>query len=183
MDTVHEKKKRPWWHWALGVFGIMVFTSAIMQIGEKDDEIEALKQENYAHVQQGEDQSAVADGSVSAPAAGGVQAPVPAPAAQADNIPSEFKSATKKAESYSKTMHMSKKHIYDQLTSDFDQFSPEAAQYAVDHAQIDYMENALKSAQSYQKTMDMSPQAIYDQLVSDFDQFTPEEARYAVDNL
>lgn len=183
MDTVHENK-RPWWHWALGVFGVMLFASVITQMGDKDEEIEALKQENYAQQQAIEQQGGgkqVPQGDPAPPVAG--EARVAAPAVQDEKIPTEFKSAVKKAEAYSQTMNMSKKQIYNQLTSDFDQFSPEAAQYAINHAQIDYKQNALKSAQAYQKTMNMSPQAIYGQLVSNFDQFTPEEARYAVDNL
>ena len=55
----------------------------------------------------------------------------------------EQKNALRKAESYAKTMHMSKQGIYDQLTSDAgDKFSPEAAQYAVDNLKANYNENA-----------------------------------------
>lgn len=44
------------------------------------------------------------------------------------------KNALKKAESYSKTMHMSKKGIYKQLTSEYGEgFTAEEAQYAIDH--------------------------------------------------
>ena len=40
----------------------------------------------------------------------------------------------KKAESYSSTMHMSKKGIYKQLTSEYGEgFTDEEAQYAIDH--------------------------------------------------
>ena len=72
-------------------------------------------------------------------------------AKQNDNsVPSEYKSALKKAESYSRTMHMSKQRIYDQLTSEFEKFTPEAAQYAVDNMKADWNANALESAKSYQ---------------------------------
>ncbi|MGI6014594.1 MAG: Ltp family lipoprotein [Oscillospiraceae bacterium] len=51
-----------------------------------------------------------------------------------DNIPLEYKSALKKAESYSSTMHMSKAVIYDQLISEYgEKFTEEEAQYAVDN--------------------------------------------------
>lgn len=100
-----------------------------------------------------------------------------------DNVPAEYKSALKKAETYSKTMHMSKKAIEDQLVSQFDKFTPEAAKYAIDNLEADYKKNALEKAKVYQNTMNMSPAAIKDQLVSQFDQFTPEEAEYAVANL
>lgn len=46
----------------------------------------------------------------------------------------EEKNALKKAESYSRTMHMSKQGIYDQLTSEYgEKFSAASAQYAIDH--------------------------------------------------
>ena len=65
-----------------------------------------------------------------------------------ENIPTEYKSALKSAEAYSKIMHMSKTGIYDQLTSEYgDKFSAEAAQYAVDNLEADWNENALASAQ------------------------------------
>ena len=101
------------------------------------------------------------------------------------DVPAEYRSALKKAESYSEMMHMSKQGIYDQLTSEYgEQFSPEAAQYAVDNLQADYNANALAKAQSYQDDMSMSPEAIRDQLTSEYgEQFTQEEADYAVANL
>lgn len=101
------------------------------------------------------------------------------------DVPKEYESALKKAESYSETMHMSKKGLYNQLTSEAgEKFSKEAAQYAIDNLKADYKKNALEKAKSYQDTMNMSPAAIKDQLTSDAgEQFTEEEAQYAVDNL
>ena len=100
-----------------------------------------------------------------------------------DNVPTEYKNALKTAKSYDKTTHMSKQGLYDQLTSEFEQFTPEAAQYAVDNVDANWKENALKTAKSYQEYGDMSTSAIYDQLTCEFEQFTPEEAQYAIDNL
>lgn len=101
------------------------------------------------------------------------------------DVPKEYESALKKAETYSDMMHMSKAGIYNQLISEYgEQFSEEAAQYAMDNLDADYKANALAKAESYQDTMNMSPDAIYDQLVSEYgEQFTPEEAQYAIDNL
>ncbi|PNE51989.1 hypothetical protein AUF12_05510 [Enterococcus avium] len=101
------------------------------------------------------------------------------------SIPTEYKSALRKAESYSSSMHMSRAGIYDQLTSDYgEQFAPEAAQYAIDNLKADYNANALEKAKSYQDNMAMSPEAIRDQLTSDAgEKFTPEEADYAVQHL
>lgn len=107
------------------------------------------------------------------------------PAAKAPDVPAEYKSALAKAKSYSDLMHMSKAGIYDQLVSEYgEQFSPEAAQYAIDNLQADWNANALAKAKSYQETMQMSPEAIRDQLTSEYgEKFTPEEADYAVQNL
>ncbi|MBC1648519.1 hypothetical protein HB935_14785, partial [Listeria welshimeri] len=56
-----------------------------------------------------------------------------------DSVPTEYKSALKKAEQYSSMMHMSKAGIYNQLTSDAgEKFSAEAGQYAVDNLKADY---------------------------------------------
>ena len=102
-----------------------------------------------------------------------------------DNIPTEYKSALRKAKLYADTMNMSKAGLYDQLTSEYgEKFTAEAAQYAIDNITVDWKENALKKAKLYQETMSMSPAAIYDQLISEYgEKFTAEEAQYAIDNL
>ena len=102
-----------------------------------------------------------------------------------DNIPTEYKSALRKAKIYADTINMSKAGIYDQLTSEYgEKFTVEAAQYAIDNITVDWRENALKKAKLYQETMSMSPAAIYDQLTSEYgEKFTAEEAQYAIDNL
>lgn len=109
----------------------------------------------------------------------------PAPEPEAPAVPAEHASALVKAASYSELMNMSKAGIYDQLTSEYgEQFSPEAAQYAIDTYQGDWNANALAKAKSYQETMSMSPDAIHDQLTSEYgEQFTAEEADYAIKNL
>ena len=49
-----------------------------------------------------------------------------------EDVPAEFKSALRKANTYANTMHMSKAGLYDQLTSGYgEQSSPQATQYAV----------------------------------------------------
>lgn len=101
------------------------------------------------------------------------------------DIPTEYKSALKSGESYGKRMHMSKQGIYDQLSSEYgEQFSAEAAQYAIENLDIDYNENALASAKSYATTMNMSKIGVYKQLISEHgEKFTPEEGQYAIDNI
>ena len=80
---------------------------------------------------------------------------------------------------------MSKQAIYDQLTSEYgEQFSEDAAQYAIDNMEADWKANALEKAKDYQENMNMSKNAIYDQLTSEYgEKFTAEEAQYAIDNL
>lgn len=97
----------------------------------------------------------------------------------------EQKSALKSAETYAKTMHMSKKKIYEQLTSQYgEKFDANAAQYAVDNIECDWNENALETAKNYRNTMSMSKQKIYDQLISNYgEKFTKDEAKYAIDHL
>ena len=95
----------------------------------------------------------------------------------------EEKNALKKAESYSKTMYMSKQGIYKQLTSSVEGFTKEAAQYAIDNIDVDWNANALAKAKSYQQTMSMSKQGIYNQLISSVEEFTKEQAQYAIDHL
>ena len=73
------------------------------------------------------------------------------------SVPWDYTSALNSAESYSEIMHMSKAGIYDQLTSEYgDQFSAEAAQYAVDNMTADWNANALATAENYNETMHMS---------------------------
>ena len=104
---------------------------------------------------------------------------------QDSSVPTEYLSALESAKFYHDQMHMSKAGLYDQLTSEYgDQFSAEAAQYAVDTIEADWNANALESAKFYQDEMNMSPEAIRDQLTSEYgDQFTQEQADYAVANL
>ena len=101
-----------------------------------------------------------------------------------DNIPKEYKSALKKAQTYSNIMHMSKAGLYNQLTSEYgEQFTAEAAQYAIDNVNADWSANALAKAKDYDM-MRMSKAGLFDQLTSEYgEQFTAEEAQYAVDNI
>ena len=96
---------------------------------------------------------------------------------------SEYSAALGKAKSYNSLFHMSKKRMYRQLTSDFDKFSNDAAQYAVDHLEADYKYNALFNAKNYRKLFNMSKSGLFNQLTSSIDGFTEEEAQYAIDHL
>ena len=61
------------------------------------------------------------------------QASAPPSKEKEADVPKECKNALRSAKRYSDTVHMSKRGIYDQLTSQFEQFEPEEAQYAVDN--------------------------------------------------
>ena len=100
-----------------------------------------------------------------------------------DDSNSEYSAALGKAKSYNSLFHMSKKRMYRQLTSDFDKFSNDAAQYAIDHLEADYKYNALFNAKNYRKLFNMSKSRLINQLTSFIDGFTEEEANYAVDHL
>ncbi|WP_036931357.1 Ltp family lipoprotein [Proteocatella sphenisci] len=161
------KNKKPfykkWWVWAIVIF---------IGIGATGPGTEMTSDPEYS----GDNTSQI---ETSAPPASETQE------TQVSDVPTEYKSALKKAEIYDDTMHMSKVGLYDQLVSEYgEKFSKEAAQYAIDNIDADWKYNALKKAESYQETMAMSPSAIYDQLISDYgEKFTNQEAQYAIDNL
>lgn len=96
----------------------------------------------------------------------------------------EYLNALEKAKTYAETLYMSKKAIYKQLTSEYgEQFSNDAATYAINNLKVNWKENALVKAKTY-SDMNMSKKAIYEQLVSEYgEQFTSSEAQYAIDHL
>ena len=104
-------------------------------------------------------------------------------ASSSNDSNSEYSTALGKAKSYNSLFHMSKKRMYRQLTSDFDKFSNDAAQYAVDHLKADYKYNALFNAKNYRKLFNMSKSRLINQLTSFIDGFTEEEANYAINHL
>ena len=104
-------------------------------------------------------------------------------ASSSNDSNSEYSTALGKAKSYNSLFHMSKKRMYSQLTSDFDKFSNDEAQYAIDHLKADYKYNALFNAKNYRKLFNMSKSGLFNQLTSFADGFTEEEAQYAIDHL
>lgn len=101
-------------------------------------------------------------------------------------VPAQYTAALNKADTYAKNMNMSKKAVYNQLTSESGEgFSKAAADYAMSNLSgVDWNKNALEKAKSYQKDQNMSTSAIKTQLTSDAgEQFTVEQAQYAIDNL
>lgn len=103
-----------------------------------------------------------------------------------ETVTQEYKNALIKGLQYANQLHMSKKAIYDQLTSSYGEgFPADAAQYAIDNMTgVDWNANALAKAQEYYTGMSMSKSAVYDQLTSEYgEQFTTSEAQYAIDHL
>jgi len=108
----------------------------------------------------------------------GVRQPKPA-------VGNQNNAALTKAKSYNSALHMSKKALYEQLTSQVTHgFSSSAAQYAIDHLNADYKANALVKAREYRKYSNLSKKEIYERLTSPWiGKFTKEEANYAIQKL
>ena len=92
--------------------------------------------------------------------------------------------ALQRAETYAKSMYMSKKGIYNQLTSSSgDKFNSSTAKYAVNHLKdVDYKENALKTAEESSDNLHFSKKELTDYLKNDENsgQFTSEQVDYAM---
>lgn len=102
------------------------------------------------------------------------------------SVTQEYKNALSQAIYFATRSNLSKKAIYDQLTSDYGgQFPADAAQYAIDNLTgIDWNANALAQAKYFYTRGGLSKSAVYDQLTSEYGgQFTASEAQYAVDHL
>lgn len=100
-------------------------------------------------------------------------------------VPETHRAALTKAAVYLGFHPLSKRGLYNQLTSEQgDHFPADAAAYAVEHVAADWRAEALKAAISYRDTMSMDAVAIRAQLVSEYgEMFTPDEADYAIANL
>lgn len=98
--------------------------------------------------------------------------------AEAENANRENEKALKSAESYVKIMAFSEQGLRGQL--EFEGFTSDQIDYAIDNVEVDWNEEAVQSATSYSNTLSMSSSAIYDQLI--FEGFTPEQAQYGIDH-
>ncbi|MCQ1999935.1 Ltp family lipoprotein [Arthrobacter zhaoxinii] len=109
-----------------------------------------------------------------------------APAAPAVPKNDDNLQALNSATFYSDSLHMSKAAIYEQLGGEYGQYTPEAAQYAIDNLKADYKVNALESAKVLQEETPQPLDELRDYLASTDTygaKFTPEEADYAIQNL
>lgn len=79
------------------------------------------------------------------------------------SISLEYYQALNRANAYSDTMHMRKTDIYDQLVSAYgDKFSPDAAQYAVDHITNDWESELPERVEADRNDAGMSSSDIQD---------------------
>ena len=100
-------------------------------------------------------------------------------------VPFEYEQALKSAQNYVDSLHFSRQGLKQQLTSEYGSgFSEEAAEYALEHVDVDYKEEAVEAAQSYLDAMSFSRQELKQQLTSEYGSgFTEEEAEYALDQV
>ncbi|WP_404851078.1 Ltp family lipoprotein [Dietzia kunjamensis] len=102
------------------------------------------------------------------------EAPAPEPEPAEPEVPREFDNALRAAERYLSVSAFSQQGLAEQLQ--FEDYSPEAAQYAVENVDADWNEQAAKKAEQYMEMTPMSRQGLVDQL--QFEKFTPEQAEY-----
>ena len=100
-------------------------------------------------------------------------------------VPFEYEQALKSAQNYVDTLHFSRQGLKQQLTSEYGSgFSEEAAEYALEHVDVDYKQEAVEAAQSYLDAMSFSREGLKQQLTSEYGSgFTEEEAEYALDQV
>ena len=84
--------------------------------------------------------------------------------------------AVKKAESYLSFSAFSRKSLIEQL--EYEKFSHEDAEFAVDHITVDWNEQAAAKAKSYLSFSSFSRDGLIEQL--EFEGFTREQAEYGV---
>ena len=113
------------------------------------------------------------------------EAPEAAIPEENEAVPFEYEQALKSAQNYVDTLHFSRQGLKQQLTSEYGSgFSEEAAEYALEHVDVDYKEEAVEAAQSYLDAMSFSRQEQKQQLTSEYGSgFTEEEAEYALDQV
>ncbi|MCM0582235.1 Ltp family lipoprotein [Weissella diestrammenae] len=101
-----------------------------------------------------------------------------------ENAPTEYKSAVERAKLYATVTFLSKKGIYNQLTSDSGkQYSSKASQFAIDNIDVDYKKNALKRAKTIKsESPSFTNKKIRFELKTYY-AFTNDEINFAISNL
>lgn len=134
--NVYVKKKpfyKKWWVWVIAVL-VLFFIVDSLGGSDKDTSTKTGKTEAKSENKSTTDST---------------ESNEPAPEKE---VPVEYTSALKKANSYAKLMFMSKIGIQNQLTSEYgDKFSPKAAQYAIDILKLTGMRMLLKKLKVIKK--------------------------------
>lgn len=100
------------------------------------------------------------------------------PAAEAE-VPVEYHNALRTAESYLDFTAFSQQGLVEQL--EYEQYSTEAAQWAVEHVDVDWNEQAALSAGQYLDFQAFSEGGLRDQL--DYEGFTPDQIDFAISEM
>lgn len=87
--------------------------------------------------------------------------------------------ALDKANSYLNFTAFSREGLREQL--EYEGFTPEEIDYALEYVPVDYNEQASRKALSYYTRQNLSKQGVYDQLI--YEKFTPEQAQHGVNSL
>ena len=147
MKSKHEKVKKPfykkWWFWLIVVIVI------VGAVGGGDTEDSNVATESNKVITEEKSEKVNETSAAEEKDTSEIQSKdIEENTEQDEDVPTEYKSALNKAQSYVDLMNMSKAGLYDQLTSEYgEQFSKDAAKYAVDNVDADWKENALKKAQ------------------------------------
>ena len=170
------KSKGGWLTWVVVVVAVLFLVGMCAVLVGDDDEAAT-----EAPFTTGEPAAPVAPAADPDPLTESGQEPVsapdaaPAPESEAD-VPREFQNAVRSANQYLNYTSFSRQGLIDQLL--FENYSHEAAQFAVDTVDADWNEQAAKKAQEYLDFSSFSQQGLVDQLI--FEGFTPEQAEFGV---
>ncbi|WP_395378669.1 Ltp family lipoprotein [Fructilactobacillus frigidiflavus] len=177
MSEKRTKKKfyKRWWFWLLAVIIIFIFVGASGNDDKKNTSSSKNKTEKISSKKKSNDNKKNTKKDVSSKNN----------VAKA-KVHSEDDNAYKSARKYMSNSGLSKKGLYEQLTSKSGgKFNPEAATYAINKiSEDDYKDAAVTSAKTYSNDKKMSAKEVYQQLTSKSgDKYTPDEAKYAIDKL
>ena len=102
-----------------------------------------------------------------------------ASSSQSSKVPLEYTNAKIKAEEYINHSSFSKISLYKQLQ--YEKFSDEAANFAVENISTNWNKQAVNKAKEYMESMDISKEKLKDQL--SYEGFTDSEITYALNNI
>ncbi|EGO9268178.1 hypothetical protein DUC48_002682, partial [Enterococcus faecalis] len=102
-----------------------------------------------------------------------------ASSSQSSKVPLEYTNAKIKAEEYIKHSSFSKVSLYKQLQ--YEKFSDEAANFAVENISTNWNKQAVNKAKEYMESMNISKEKLKDQLL--YKGFSNSEITYALNNI